>query len=284
MRGLTPENWKRLEALLDQVVDMPVEQRAAWLDEACSGDGELRAQIDELLRQEGSGGSGELIEPVSPLAAGALSFEGRAIPARLGPYELIEQIGRGGMGAVYKARRVDAEYRSTVAIKLVRPGMDSDFVLSRFRRERQTLAKLSHPNIARLLDGGTADPRTGEDTPGAGGVPYIVMEHITGAVISEYCRARRLSVRQRVELFLPICAAVEYAHRNFVIHRDIKPGNILVDETGTPKLLDFGICKLFLADQPEPGATVDMTLTQGMGLMTPDYASPEQVQIGRAHV
>ena len=179
--------------------------------------------------------------------------------------------------------------RSTVAIKLVRPGMYSDFVLSRFRRERQTLAKLSHPNIARLLDGGTTE----------NGVPYIVMEYITGAVLTEYAHARRLSVRERIELFLPICAAVEYAHRNFVIHRDIKPGNILVDDSGTPKLLDFGICKLFLADQPDPGATRDMTLTQGVGLMTPDYASPEQVmgeaispvsdvyslgQIGRAHV
>ncbi len=166
------------------------------------------------------------------------------------------------MGTVFLAERADEEYQGEVAIKLIRPGMDTDFFLSRFRRERQTLARRQHPNIARLLDSGTAD-----------GLPYIVMERISGKPISVYCREEGLMIQRTLRLFLQVCAAVAHAHLNFVVHRDLKPGNILVDNSGTPKLLDFGICKLLFA-----GAPADATITQSSSMMTPDYASPEQVR------
>ena len=190
MAGISPEQFQRLQALFDEAAELPAGEQGAFVERACAGDSELRERLLKLLKHAQSG---ELMKPVTEGAAvGALDFEGRLIPSRLGPYELLEQIGRGGMGAVYRAQRVDAEYRSTVAIKLVRPGMDSDFVLSRFRRERQTLAKLSHPNIARLLDGGTTE----------NGVPYIVMEYITGAVLTEYAHARRWSTRTATLSFI----------------------------------------------------------------------------------
>jgi serine/threonine protein kinase len=167
------------------------------------------------------------------------------------------------MGAVFLAERDDDAYHARVAIKLVRPGMDTDFILARFRRERQTLARLQHPNISRLLDGGTTDT----------GLPYIVMEYIDGSWLTQFADARRLAIKDRLRLFSDVCAAVDYAHRNFIIHRDLKPGNILVDADGVPKLLDFGICKLLRAD------AISGHETQ-MAPMTPNYASPEQVQGG----
>jgi serine/threonine protein kinase len=148
------------------------------------------------------------------------------------------------MGAVFLAERDDDEYRAKVAVKLVRPGMDTEFILARFRRERQTLARLHHPNISRLLDGGSTDQ----------GLPYIVMEYIDGPWITTYAAQRKLGVEARLRLFLAVCSAVDYAHRNFIIHRDLKPGNILVDAGGVPKLLDFGICKL-LADSASAAST-----------------------------
>jgi tetratricopeptide (TPR) repeat protein len=180
---------------------------------------------------------------------------------RVGPYRLIRELGRGGMGAVYLAARDDEHYESEVAIKLVQPGLDTDFILRRFRRERQILASLQHPNIAKLFDGGTADD----------GAPYLVMEYIQGSWITKYAAENDLSIEQRLRLFLPVCAAVEYAHRHFIVHRDLKPGNILIDATGSPKLLDFGISKLVHSGPSDPGDT------QGIGMLTPDYASPEQI-------
>jgi tetratricopeptide (TPR) repeat protein len=165
------------------------------------------------------------------------------------------------MGAVYLAARDDEHYESEVAIKLVQPGLDTDFVLRRFRRERQILARLQHPNIAKLFDGGTAED----------GTPYLVMEYIAGSWITKYATEKNLSTEQRLRLFLPVCAAVEYAHRHFIVHRDLKPGNILIDSSGVPKLLDFGISKLLHSAQNDPADT------QGIGMMTPDYASPEQI-------
>jgi tetratricopeptide (TPR) repeat protein/tRNA A-37 threonylcarbamoyl transferase component Bud32 len=177
-------------------------------------------------------------------------------PRRAGPYRLVSELGRGGMGTVFLAERDDAEYRAKVAIKLVRPGMDTEFILARFRRERQTLARLQHPNIARLLDGGTTQD----------GLPYIVMEYVDGPRLTDYARTHQLGIEHRLRLFRSVCSAVDYAHRNFVVHRDLKPGNILVDASGVPKLLDFGICKLLESSGDE---TTDTPLT-------PDYASPEQ--------
>lgn len=183
----------------------------------------------------------------------------------IGQYKIIRRIGQGGMGAVYLAARADDQYQKQVAIKLVRTGMNSGFVLRRFLSERQILASLDHPNIARLLDGGT--------TPD--GRPYFVMEYIEGEAITEYCDKNRLSTIERLKLFQKVCAAVHYAHQNLVIHRDIKPSNILVTSDGTPKLLDFGIAKLLnpeTADQPAE------TTATAAGMMTPVYASPEQVR------
>jgi len=165
------------------------------------------------------------------------------------------------MGAVFLAERDDDEYRAKVAVKLVRPGMDTEFILARFRRERQTLARLHHPNISRLLDGGSTDQ----------GLPYIVMEYIDGPWITTYAAQRKLGVEARLRLFLAVCSAVDYAHRNFIVHRDLKPGNILVDAGGVPKLLDFGICKLLVESVTAANDTVAPPLT-------PNYASPEQIR------
>ena len=182
---------------------------------------------------------------------------------RVGPYTLMEEIGRGGMGTVYLAVREGVPSAKKVAIKIVRRGMDTDFILARFRRERQILAQLEHPNIARLIDGGASED----------GLPYLVMEYVQGVAITHYAKQNQLSVDQRLRLFLQVCEAVECAHRNFVIHRDIKPGNIIVDGEGSPKLLDFGISKLLASD----GSMATQTITQDVRMLTPDYASPEQV-------
>src|SRR5262249_4298528 len=191
--------------------------------------------------------------------AGLLLHDDRSslIGTRLGPYLLLEQIGRGGMGSVYLAERDDA-YRKRVAIKVVRRGMDTDEVLARFRHERQILAALEHPYIARLLDGGT--------TPE--GPPFFVMELVQGEPIDLYCRKRNLNLEDRLRLFLRVCEAVSYAHRALIIHRDLKPGNIFVSADGVPKLLDFGVAKLLAADDG-PGLT---TTSFALLPLTPEYA------------
>ncbi|MGH8199698.1 MAG: serine/threonine-protein kinase [Steroidobacteraceae bacterium] len=172
----------------------------------------------------------------------------------------------GGMGEVYRAVRVDGEYEHQVAIKLVRAGVDAEFVGQRLRTERQILAAFEHPNIARLLDGGTTED----------GVPYLVMELIAGEPVDQYCERQQLDIAARLRLFLPVCAAVQYAHQRAVIHRDLKPRNILVTSDGVPKLLDFGIAKIL-----EPGpiaARTDVTINAGRMILTPEYASPEQLK------
>ena len=182
---------------------------------------------------------------------------------RIGPYKILREIGRGGMGAVYLAERDDEHYRQQVAIKLIKPGLGGDGIRRRFRNEMQILAELNHANIARLFDGGeTAD-----------GLPYLVMEYVEGTPLNQYCDTRQLSTEQRLNLFSTVCAAVQYAHQHLVIHRDIKPGNILVTSDGVPKLVDFGIAKLL--DQGTFGS--DLTAT-AMPFMTPQYASPEQLR------
>ncbi len=185
--------------------------------------------------------------------------------SNIGPYKIIRRIGQGGMGAVYLAARDDDQYKRQVAIKLIRRGMDSDFVLRRFRNERQILASLDHPNIARLLDGGTTED----------GRPYFVMEYIEGKPITGYADEHRLATAERLKLFVRVCSAIHYAHQNLVIHRDIKPSNILVTADGTPKLLDFGIAKLL---NPELAAQTIEATAVAVRLMTPEYASPEQVR------
>jgi len=206
-----------------------------------------------------------LEERIAPaVSAMTLAAAGPAEPERVGPYRLIRELGRGGMGTVYLAQRDDEEYEAQVAVKLVRRGMDTDLILHRFYRERQALARLQHPNIARLLDGGS--------TPD--GRPYIVMEFIDGAKITDYCRDGALTVPQRLRLFLDVLKAIDYAHRHFIVHRDVKPGNILVDRSGGVKLLDFGICKLLHTAGEDEERTREGTPAP----MTLDYASPEQVR------
>ena len=262
---MTPERWRKVGELFHQALDVAPEQRTAWIERACAGETELRGELVSLLESDRAAREGFVQDS---LKAAVVSFyEQSAENGRIqhvGPYRLVRELGRGGMGTVYLGERDDQQYQTNVAIKLVRQGADTDFILRRFRRERQILAHLSHPNIARLLDGGTTD----------NGLPYIVMEHIDGTRITQYCDARALDLRQRLALFLDVCSAVEYAHRHFVVHRDIKPGNILVDETGCAKLLDFGICKLLHADPLAP----EETAVGGVGMLTPDYASPEQIQ------
>ncbi len=184
---------------------------------------------------------------------------------RIGPYKIAEPIGHGGMGVVYRAFRADDQYQKQVAIKLIRTGQDSAFVVSRFRNERQILASLDHPNIARLLDGGATE----------NGIPYLVMELVEGLSIDAYCDNHKLPTTERLRLFQQVCSAVQYAHQRLIIHRDLKPSNMLVTAEGVPKLLDFGIAKVL--DPGVLGGSVEKTMTL-FRVLTPGYASPEQVR------
>ena len=258
---MNAERWQAIGELFEQALPLPAGERTALLDDACGVDEELRREVTSLLASHNAGG-GFLQHRIEKALA---SFYDTSVsgtqPVRVGPYRLIRELGRGGMGTVFLAERDDDEYYAQVAVKLVRPGMDTEFILARFRRERQTLARLQHPNISRLLDGGTTE----------NGLPYFVMEYIDGPWLTAFAADRRMPVDDRLRMFLDVCSAVDYAHRNFIIHRDLKPGNILVDPDGVPKLVDFGICKLLRA-----GAIA--ATDSAVAPMTPDYASPEQVR------
>ncbi len=273
MDALSPERWKRIDELFAAALDVAPAEREAFVRRAGDGDEELCREVLELLESEAAAEEaiGDSVDTfAAPLLAelDADSFAGDdaalAPGVRVGPYRIVHEIGRGGMGAVYLAERADEEFDRRVALKVVKRGMDTDEVLRRFRHERQILASLEHPNIARLLDGGaTTDGR-----------PYLVMEYIEGEPIDAYCDRRRLGIRERLELFRVVCDAVQHAHQRLVVHRDIKPSNILVTDAGEPKLLDFGIAKLL--DDSAPDAT-PRTRT-GVRMLTPEYASPEQVR------
>jgi serine/threonine protein kinase/tetratricopeptide (TPR) repeat protein len=273
---MTPERWKEIEEVFQTAIDLPPRERRQYIVEACTGDDTLREQVERLVAQHDEAGDFieapafaiSSLEPAIDVDATTIqteAFEDPAIGRRIGAYQILREIGRGGMGAVYLAERADSEFRRRVAIKLIKRGMDTDFILRRFRNERQILASLDHQYIARLLDGGTTDD----------GVPYFVMEYIEGLPIYRFCDERKLTISERLRLFRQVCDAVHYAHKHLVIHRDIKPSNILVTEEGVPKLLDFGIAKLLNPELAE--ITLDPTAT-AMRLMTPEYASPEQVQ------
>ncbi|HJQ24402.1 MAG TPA: protein kinase [Blastocatellia bacterium] len=267
---MTPERWKQVEEVFQAALDLAPEERARYVTSVCGGDESLKSEVAALLTQYEHAGdllTQTLTVPGGLHALAALLDDERdpLIGQVLGAYRIEREVGRGGMGTVYEAVRADNMFRRRVAIKLVKRGMDTDFVLRRFRNERQILASLDHPNIARLLDGGTT----------ADGLPYFVMEYIEGQPLYVYSDAERLTINERLRLFLSVCDAIRYAHHKQVIHRDIKPSNILVTDEGVPKLLDFGIAKLL---DPELAAeTIDMTMT-AMRLMTPEYASPEQVK------
>ena len=257
---MNAERWQRVKQLLEEAIALDAGDRSSFLDNACDSDAGLRREVDSLLSSHEQAGTGFLKTPVVDLKMAAAAVPVRA-GRRIGVYQIVEEIGRGGMGEVYRAVRADGQYTKEVAIKLVRGGFDSAFVQERFRNERQILASLDHPNIARLLDGGTTED----------GVPYLVMELIGGTRIDSYCDEHRLPITERLELFRQACGAVQYAHQRLVIHRDIKPSNILVTKDGVPKLLDFGIAKIL--DPAREGA--ETTLVRPM---TPEYASPEQIR------
>src|SRR5579863_2590908 len=263
---LNPERWQQVKELLATALEMDPAARTAYLDRACADDPPLRSDLDRYLAADQEAGVELLNTPAKEIEI--IDSSGEASPRvgrRVGPYQIMEQIGTGGMGEVYRAFRADDQYRKQVAIKLVRAGQDSSFVVSRFKNERQILASLDHPNIARLHDGGTTED----------GLPYFVMELIDGQPIDQYCAQRGLSVPERLKLFMQVCSAVQYAHQRLIIHRDIKPGNILVASDGTPKLLDFGIAKIL--DPEAVTGQIDATLTV-FRILTPGYASPEQVK------
>lgn len=255
-------DWQRIEEVFQAAIDLDPALRNEYLDSACQGDSELRRCVASLIVSAGLTG-GFLPDAVAQAARAVV--DAAEIPAgtRFGAYEISRKLAEGGMGAVYLASRADDTYRLQVAIKVVRAGLHPQF-LARFRAERRILAGLNHPNIARLLDGGT----------GPDGQPYVVMEYIDGIPVDDYCREHSLPVRERLRLFLQVCDAVAYAHRNLIIHRDIKPANVLVTAGGTAKLLDFGISRLISPDAEVRGTSLTQTNER---LLTPDFASPEQI-------
>jgi serine/threonine-protein kinase len=259
---MDPERWRRVEELFHRVLALEPARRAALLASECAGDDDLRAHVERLLELDERPNalverfeSGAFLPPADPL-----------IGREIGPYRLTALIGVGGMGVVYRAQRIDGLFEREVAIKLIRIEFASPTLVRRFEAERRTLAALNHPNIAQLLDGGT--------TPD--GRPYLVMELVLGTPIDRFCDEQRLSIEERLRLFVRVCSAVHYAHQNLVVHRDLKPGNILVDAQGNPKLLDFGIARLLAESSVR---TDPLTLT-GAPVLTPDYASPEQLMLG----
>jgi serine/threonine protein kinase/tetratricopeptide (TPR) repeat protein len=258
---VTSERWQQVKSILAAALEQPGEKdRAAFLATACGNDTALRREVDSLLSQPVD----EFESVAGMIGIGSADLLPSVdIGRQIGNYELVRELGRGGMGTVWLAKRADQQFEKLAAIKLLKRGTDTDEVLRRFRDERQILARLEHPNIARLLDGGMTDD----------GLPYFVMEYVEGKPLTEFCRVDALTIDERLRLFLKICAAVQFAHQNLVVHRDLKPGNILVTEDCEPKLLDFGIAKLFGPDHD--GLEVTMTEHQRL---TPAYASPEQVR------
>ena len=268
MLHLSPDRLAKLEALLSQVLDLVPEQRSSFLERVCADTPALRNEIQALLALD----DGALLKSTTPTYVATLlekllagqRAETALLPQRVDVYELVRLLGRGGMGAVYLARRTDGRFEHEVAIKLVRPGLLDPAIQQRFLVEQQILARLQHEHIARLYDGGTT--RDGQ--------PYFVMEYVEGEPITTYSDVHQLTVHERLRLFGQVCQAVQYAHGMLVVHRDFKPSNILVTREGRVKLLDFGIAKLL-----SEGADQEAGLTQeGHRVMTPEYAAPEQIK------
>ncbi|MCY7375852.1 MAG: protein kinase [Pyrinomonadaceae bacterium] len=255
------ENWEKIKSVFAEVLEEPKERRGIFLSKVCVNDAELRKEIESLLAaydettkhliEDKEFGIGSILQP------DATHYEGK----QFGHYRIIREIGRGGMGAVFLAERSDGEFSQNVALKIMRRSFADHELERRFRRERQILASLNHPNIARLLDGGVSED----------GEPFLAMEYIEGLRIDDYCERENLSINARLKLFLHACQAVSFAHQNLVVHRDLKPSNILVTKDGAPKLLDFGIAKLLDADH------ADEHTQTSYRAFTPEYASPEQI-------
>ena len=255
------DRWTRANELFLAVLEMPEEEREATLEEICDSQA-LKRDVKNLLIAHSE--AGEFMEGV---AAGDLPSIGHLIGARIGSYRVVSEIGRGGMAAVFLAERSDGTFQQRVAIKFLLSPIPSKFMMNRFRLEQQVLAGLDHPNIARLLDGGFTRE----------GHPYLVMEYVEGLPIDIFCEKKRLSRHDRLTLFRKICDAVHYIHQNLVVHRDLKPDNILITPQGEPKVLDFGIAKLL---NMEVARAIGITQATGRPMMTPEFASPEQVRNG----
>ncbi|MFN7927796.1 MAG: protein kinase [Blastocatellia bacterium] len=255
--------WREIERLFDETLELPEADRAAFLAHACCGDESLQREVYSLLAAHEQA-NGFLASHAAPLPAKQiLQRPAASTTERIGPYQLLRELAQGGMGSVWLAQRADEQYHQQVAIKLLKTGTNNPDIAGRLRHERQILADLNHPNIARLLDGGMTES----------GQPYLVMEYIEGVPMDVYCQQQQLALRARLQLFRQVCAAVGYAHQHLIIHRDLKPANILVTSDGIPKLLDFGIAKLL-----QPGRSESYQTQTGQTPMTPAYASPEQVR------
>lgn len=268
---MTPERWRQIEEIFHEALELDPAARDEFLKASANGDDDLRVEVRKLLDQFYEASS-FIEQPLYDSAkSGVLeallddSGDDPMVGKLLGNYRIEREIGRGGMGAVYEAYRADGEFRLRVALKVVKRGIDTDFVLKRFRNERQILAALDHPFITRLIDGGTTDD----------GRPYFVMEYIDGLPLYRYCDRNQLSVNDRLRLFCRVTEAVEYAHQKLIIHRDLKPSNIFITHDGSPRLLDFGIAKLL---DPEMASDTLQPTATALRMMTVDYASPEQVR------
>ena len=256
------DQWPQIEEILQSVMEQPPADRAALVETACRDDAELRREVESLLAFHGDDSLTKDSAFGDAMRLLQRQYGGLTEGHRIGVYRILREIGRGGMGNVYLAARADETFHKLVAIKIIRRELDSDDIVQRFQRERQILAMLDHPNIARLLDGGTTHD----------GLPYFVMEYIEGEPIDQYCDARNLAIADRLTLFQGVCSAVSYAHQRLIVHRDIKSANVLVTKEGVPRLLDFGIAKLF-----DPDVLQQKTLT-GFRALTPECASPEQMR------
>jgi serine/threonine-protein kinase len=269
---LNADSWARISLLLDEVLELPEERRARWLEALGPGDARYRGALERLLEAHAQAQRSRFLDTLPKIDAALLDDGLRprgpvefSEGMEIGPYRLERELGRGGMGTVWIAQRTDGSLKRSVALKLPRPGAWSRAFLERFNRERDILAGLTHPHIARLYDAGFAED----------GQPFLALELIEGEPITTYCDTRRLDVRRRVRLFLQVLDAVQHAHRNLVIHRDLKPSNILVAADGGAMLLDFGIAKLLAAEGEEAPST-ELTELGGRAL-TPEFASPEQI-------
>jgi serine/threonine protein kinase len=270
---MEPDRWQRVERIYHAAMECEPSQRSLLLEQVCAQDQSLRQEVESLL-QYGQNSAEFFEKPAIEVMAQVLAedlrglenrISTRMIGARIAQYRIVDKLGHGGMGDVYRAVRADDQFEKQVAIKLVRQGLDTESVEARFRRERQILAGFDHENIARLLDGGTTEE----------GHPYFVMELVEGKPIDEYCDENGLGTAQRIDLFRSVCSAVQYAHQRLVVHRDIKPNNILVTADGIPKLLDFGIATIL---NPETFSPESERTETALRIMTPQFASPEQLQ------
>lgn len=262
--------WERVCAVLDAVLEAPARARQRVLAEECGGDSDLRHEVEVLLATQ-SGTDARLDSPVLDWAGELLDDDDEPLSDltagdAIGPYRVVRELGRGGMGTVWLAERGDGEFEQHVAVKLLKRGLDSDAILARFLEERRILARLQHPNIAHLLDGGVTEH----------GRPYFAMEWVEGEPITDWCDSRRLGVRERITVFCSVLEAVQHAHQRLIVHRDLKPTNVLITPSGDVKLLDFGIAKVL---DSEEGRAESATLTRlGWRMLTPDYAAPEQLR------